>query len=723
MSSEFSTCQVDDFFKSYLPDHRMHFDAVIADLKKQKTLVDRSPSQQKRSRSSSSKNRPAFSHVFKTLNNLFQTGSAAPNRILKSFQTVGNAVRKALGKAKAPTNERGIRVDESSENGASAYLTTNLRSPAHLTDVVVPIEITTSKETKIMTHAAMILNRDARREFSYAVTIENQNLSVWYLSRAVAVKSKPFDMQQHADLLVQLLVSLFCSSNEQLGYDPLVTLLPDRSFVYQFPPDGDRTFPLFYRTLEVICDRQSAHLCERQSRVWKVEQVTSASDPQRVLGTSTMVLKDSSIDALAPVESDVQDRLFGDITDFARSKNWRSHPLLKDANNDDLHALGEALKGDNFKQFFSCIVSKHVSLIDPISNMDQGTDRHRRVRLVYENVCTALHDIPTLGEAIDIVKQTLLGLCLMFCAGWVHRDLSPGNILAFRATLNSPWHAKISDLEFARRFPASGVVTVSEQLTGTPHFMAYELLHSRHLLPKYTPTGERFPIDPESLVIHNYQHDLESIWWIILWLVGTRVKEKLPRTFSEMFQQHVNGPYAKARHYVLTYPLTRAGDLLRSLPQSLRSSAFLNALDTLRQDLHHQYIARNGDNRQSDIGSYSWIISKAFPRFLASIEPSRDEWGAIALIVESERRERRRKKQEARRQQQLSQPPDHPVQPKKRKAEADRNELPSKRTRRHVPAVAVRQGGPVTRSMTRNARPMTRSVARQLEQAKSSQHR
>ncbi|KAG2008955.1 other/FunK1 protein kinase, variant 2 [Coprinopsis cinerea AmutBmut pab1-1] len=540
MSSEFSTCQVDDFFKSYLPDHRMHFDAVIADLKKQKTLVDRSPSQQKRSRSSSSKNRPAFSHVFKTLNNLFQTGSAAPNRVLKSFQTVGNAVRKALGKAKAPTNERGIRVDESSEKGASAYLTTNLRSPAHLTDVVVPIEITTSKETKIMTHAAMILNRDARREFSYAVTIENQNLSVWYLSRAVAVKSKPFDMQQHADLLVQLLVSLFCSSNEQLGYDPLVTLLPDRSFVYQLPPDGDRTFPLFYRTLGVICDRQSAHLCERQSRVWKVEQVTSASDPQRVSGTSTMVLKDSSIDALAPVESDVQHRLFGDITDFARNKNWRSHPLLKDANNDDLHALGDSLKGDNFKQFFSCIVSKHVALIDPISDMDQETSRHRRVRLVYENVCTALHDIPTLGEAIDIVKQTLLGLRLMFCAGWVHRDLSPGNILAFRATSDSPWQVKISDLEFARRFPDSEVATDSEQLTGTPHFMAYELLRSQYLLPEYTATGEPFPFDPEVSVIHNYQHDLEAVWWIILWLVSTRVKQKLSRTFGEdMFKQHV----------------------------------------------------------------------------------------------------------------------------------------------------------------------------------------
>jgi len=41
----------------------------------------------------------------------------------------------------------------------------------------------------------------------------------------------------------------------------------------------------------------------------------------------------------------------------------------------------------------------------------------------------------------------------MFCAGWVHRDISSGNILAYKARTGDPWIAKLADLEYAKRFP------------------------------------------------------------------------------------------------------------------------------------------------------------------------------------------------------------------------------------------------------------------------------
>jgi serine/threonine protein kinase len=40
----------------------------------------------------------------------------------------------------------------------------------------------------------------------------------------------------------------------------------------------------------------------------------------------------------------------------------------------------------------------------------------------------------------------------MYCAGWVHRDISSGNILAHRTT-SGTWQAKLSDLEYAKRYP------------------------------------------------------------------------------------------------------------------------------------------------------------------------------------------------------------------------------------------------------------------------------
>ena len=39
----------------------------------------------------------------------------------------------------------------------------------------------------------------------------------------------------------------------------------------------------------------------------------------------------------------------------------------------------------------------------------------------------------------------------MFCAGWVHRDISSGNIMAHRDS--DAWQAKLGDLEYAKKYP------------------------------------------------------------------------------------------------------------------------------------------------------------------------------------------------------------------------------------------------------------------------------
>jgi len=41
----------------------------------------------------------------------------------------------------------------------------------------------------------------------------------------------------------------------------------------------------------------------------------------------------------------------------------------------------------------------------------------------------------------------------MTCAGWVHRDISSGNIFAYKT--DTGWVAKLAGLEYARRFPLS----------------------------------------------------------------------------------------------------------------------------------------------------------------------------------------------------------------------------------------------------------------------------
>lgn len=40
---------------------------------------------------------------------------------------------------------------------------------------------------------------------------------------------------------------------------------------------------------------------------------------------------------------------------------------------------------------------------------------------------------------------------MIYCAGWVHQDISSANIMAFCSNVNQKWQAKICDLEYAKK--------------------------------------------------------------------------------------------------------------------------------------------------------------------------------------------------------------------------------------------------------------------------------
>src|SRR5690606_25083773 len=128
-------------------------------------------------------------------------------------------------------------------------------------------------------------------------------------------------------------------------------------------------------------------------------------------------------------------------------------------------------------------------------------------------------------------------------------------------------------------------------------------------------------------IVHTYQYDLESIWWILLWLVTMRANQNLPKWFGKKyFQQRVDLEYAGTRAYLFTRPLAYVPKMKECIPQELLSS-FFGRLDVLRNDLYREYVTQNRDGSYMDIEYYSWIASEGFNKFYTGIEDSRDEWG------------------------------------------------------------------------------------------------
>ncbi len=79
-----------------------------------------------------------------------------------------------------------------------------------------------------------------------------------------------------------------------------------------------------------------------------------------------------------------------------------------------------------------------------------------------------------LNDKLEITRQAALGLGCLHEHGMIHRDVKPDNVMCVREPDNTVF-AKISDLGIAKDVDRSVELTITEQVMGTPCFMAPEL--------------------------------------------------------------------------------------------------------------------------------------------------------------------------------------------------------------------------------------------------------
>ncbi|KAG2008935.1 other/FunK1 protein kinase [Coprinopsis cinerea AmutBmut pab1-1] len=725
MNSETLVCTPDEFMDRYMPPRDKRTTQKILNLLLDAAvLVPRDPNRPAATEST----KGAYRYVFKVFQQKpsevkkgtkkrphgddGEISEMTVNEILMfdNLGEVGQAILSALKNVRGiETNGYEIRMCphkpisstiEGDGHKIDAALTRNLdkKIPLLVTDIIIPLEfklLLVRKEEnrqQLVCHVNHTMNDDPRRLWVYGMTIEDDQITIWYFSRSHSVMSTSFSFLDRADLLVEILVSFFRATDEQLGIDPNVKLVAKDKYVYRFPGDATNPEPAYYYTVDSIEEYRPQKLRCRATRLWRVTQVESFDNYDRISDID-LVLKEVCLDADAPSEMDIQLQLFDDVENFRDSNKWRDSELLSSFSEESKDTLGIALK--DFKKYFSCAVRQHFSdpgiavspKVWPVPNIFPvpvppppqpigTTVRHmsgaqsalkqrvvkkstlkkpaeikadpesltprRLCRVLFENVCTPLHDIPTLGEAIDILNQCVIALQIMFCAGWVHRDISSGNVLALRGKRGGKWQVKLSDLEYAKRFPSQAPAS-SVPKTGTPYFMPCEIL-AQELFVEHQRYGRVTDMsegpsttsnNDQECVIHGYQHDLESVWWIILWLITMRVAEDLPRGFGDTI--FCDTPSITDRCKILDVKdLYKRKNLVDALPTPLKHSSFLFALNNLRKNLRTEYVSRNMHNKHSDLKSYSWIIGEAFRIFFTHVSQSRKTWGKIVMMDKME---------------------------------------------------------------------------------------
>ncbi|KAK7042903.1 hypothetical protein VNI00_008638 [Paramarasmius palmivorus] len=425
-----------------------------------------------------------------------------------------------------------------------------------------------------------LLGSDPTRRFTYGLTIEDTDLRVWFFSRSHVYVTEALDIHQDAKALVYFVLALGSSSKAELGFDPTVQRVPygpAKKPAYRFSIGGDQ-----YQAVQSIREWKSHFILGCASRIYRVRRVL----PNGELSEVVEVMKDlwipegitteyelrqaikADINKVNPVEGlDPQafDRYFVKIeksefvqvpstldpellvndssTNFLRDSSPPEHEMLSLQCTSSASRRDSDLRSPTSTPEYAC---ERVGDWDDYDSRDQwqadteflrGLTREQyknmvHCRILMEDAGRSLLKVRNVRTFIVCIVQAVTALMFMYSAGFVHRDISSGNILV--SEKNGEIICKLCDIETAKEINTENGYPSRDIKVGTQVYMALEvgdghwcfqpslprlkvtphkLIARPRLLEEWEQCREQ-PLYKRKNVRYNYLHDLESLFWI-----------------------------------------------------------------------------------------------------------------------------------------------------------------------------------------------------------------
>ncbi|GJE97364.1 hypothetical protein PsYK624_135800 [Phanerochaete sordida] len=366
--------------------------------------------------------------------------------------------------------------------------------PHRWCNIIVPSEYKlkdTAKDvnesaTQILWSLTHIMREDARRRFVFGFSIENTRMRLWFMSRSDIFVSFPErDFTTAIKRLVSFFIRIMWAKPHELGLDSTIVRQPSPDAHGGVQYDilvGDK----WYRTQRLISAIGAESPRGRGTRVWEVRELDKCG------GTETgpsLVLKDSWVDQDRPREAKILDDIRASVTKKRDWKRLKPHLLtvhdsadvLVEGVPDDTHSV---LRRGMIPVWEETVpVKKDLDankqaqedprpLVDAPAVPERASKRHvvyhRKVhhRVIFKQMGTTIMEVGTFTHAFAALGQVIKALKILHKYGWVHRDISSGNILVVANT------AKLADVEYAKRETDDSTHNIR---TGTLFFMATEV--------------------------------------------------------------------------------------------------------------------------------------------------------------------------------------------------------------------------------------------------------
>ncbi|KAF8579524.1 hypothetical protein K439DRAFT_1620467 [Ramaria rubella] len=394
-------------------------------------------------------------------------------------------------------------------------------------DIAIPLEYKKGSQTpdrsdnerKIIWSMHHILRNDPCRRFTYGITIENTEMRVWLCHRSATLVTASFNFITDQDILVNLVTSLAFAEVASLGWDPtLRRKIEGKNTLYEIDVNTGLDEQIQTFTAEEILSDFGAEVMQgRGTRVFRaksMEREVVVKDMWREYDRA------KEGDTLQEIKEKMQDDK--DI-DFEQDKKLflsvMCHGDVQIYGVPD-HTLHVIMRGTAVPS--SCQISQgtarggskgsvgHIPLVLTKIPTHMGAKRtdasqaHHRVhyRIVFAELGQSVHEICNLRTTFQVLEDATRALMLMHKYDFVHRDVSAGNILSVDG------RGVLADLEYAKRLSDDSQHDVR---TGTLYFMAAEVASHRYLFMSRGWITKRPPFK------HNALHDIESLWWVVVW--------------------------------------------------------------------------------------------------------------------------------------------------------------------------------------------------------------
>ncbi|KAK2459542.1 hypothetical protein APHAL10511_008448 [Amanita phalloides] len=369
-----------------------------------------------------------------------------------------------------------------------------------------------------------LMTYDPCRRFTFGLTIENTDVRLWFCSRSMLAVSKRFGLNAYPIHLIHAFLSFTYASKADLGWDE--TMEPKiigGEKRYEIKVSGNT-----YETQgKPLSDFVAHSIVGRATRVYKVKKLQDNTG-------KTYVLKDVWLAKGRRPEHTIRDEILEDIKSVLgeNDKNIVEKHLFTPVHHcivqvktedkgwvdDDTHDVilrkAEFSTTDrihihppiNLNHVVTSIgqtphLSEYVVTRAPKPDHKDITHRYH-YRIVYEELADPLFDLNQVSLIFHLFYELVQVLHIFHRAGWIHRDLSAGNVFLYQNEC-----LKLGDLEFAKKMSKDGEHDVR---TGTLGFMAFEVERQEYLyLPNNLKISEFF--------YHNSLHELESVWWLATW--------------------------------------------------------------------------------------------------------------------------------------------------------------------------------------------------------------